>query len=392
MISAHSLDARSRQRTSSVFSPRNIASLFLATFFLLALNRSILCRAADEKEKSSAPLPKKPLIAAPGKVPQVFDKLVPGSLEELRTFEKHITALVAKISPAVVGLEVGFASGSGVIISEDGLIMTVAHVAGAPGRKVEVIFPDGKRVQGVTLGTNHEMDSGLMQITTKGKWPHVPVGELDTARLGDWVLALGHPGGFDKQRSLVVRLGRIIRAGSDMVQTDCILSGGDSGGPLFDMSGRVVGIHSRISEDSSDNFHVAINNYFDAWDRLAKGDNWGADGGRAPASVTVGVSVEESPDGCVVVRVREDGPGGSAGLKVGDVIVRIAGHEVTDRLSYRRMVLAGRAGEEMKFDVRRGDKELTLVVKPQSVPAGGRGRGFRGRGNDNNNGDSNNRN
>ena len=84
------------------------------------------------------------------------------------------------------------------------------------------------------------------------------------------MLALGHPGGFDLRRSLVVRLGRIIRLETDALQTDCTISPGDSGGPLFDMHGRVIGIHSAISTSPAENFHVSVTEFYDSWDELVR--------------------------------------------------------------------------------------------------------------------------
>ena len=131
-------------------------------------------------------------------------------------------------------------------------------------------FPDGKTARGKTVGVNLDNDTGLMRITDRGPWPHADVGDLQQARVGDWVLALGHPGGFDLRRSLVVRLGRIIRMEADALQTDCTISPGDSGGPLFDMHGRVIGIHSAISSSLAENFHVAVTAFYDGWDRAGQ--------------------------------------------------------------------------------------------------------------------------
>jgi serine protease Do len=158
-----------------------------------------------------------------------------------------------------------------VIISGDGLVLTAGHVCGAPGRKVRFTFPSGKTAQGKTLGADMDADTGLMRITDTGPWPHVPIGDLDQADLGDWVLALGHPGGFDLKRSLVVRLGRIIRVTSEALQTDCTISPGDSGGPLFDMHGRVIGIHSYIRGSVTENYHVPVTDYLETWPRLVEG-------------------------------------------------------------------------------------------------------------------------
>jgi serine protease Do len=195
-------------------------------------------------------------------------KPAPESITELRAIEARVKVLVKKVSPATVAVEVGGATGSGVIISSNGLVLTAAHVAGAPDRNVIFTFPDGKRVRGKTVGSEEDSDAGLMRITEAGPWPFVPLGELETARAGDWVLALGHPGGFDARRSLVVRLGRLIRIRGDSLQSDCTISPGDSGGPLFDMHGRVIGIHTTISGSLSDNFHVPIAKFYSEWDEI----------------------------------------------------------------------------------------------------------------------------
>ena len=193
------------------------------------------------------PAAPKPSPANRFDLPRAFRQAVPSSVDDLKAIQGQVEALAVRLAPAVVEVEVGMGSGSGVVISEDGLVLTAAHVCGTPNLDVVFTFPNGKKVRGKTLGTNHDMDAGLMKITDPGHWPRVETGELDDARLGDWVLALGHPGGFDPERPMVVRLGRLLKLGPGLLQTDCTLIGGDSGGPLFDMHGRVIGIHSRIS-------------------------------------------------------------------------------------------------------------------------------------------------
>jgi len=199
-----------------------------------------------------------------------FTKDVPLTLDDLRAMEQHIKALAARVSPAVVAVEVGSSSGSAVVVSADGLVFSAGHVCGAPDREVHFTFPNGKTAHGKTLGLNSETDTGLMRITDQGPWPHANLGDLKSARIGDWVLALGHPGGLDLRRSLVVRLGRIIRMDAGALQTDCTISPGDSGGPLFDMHGRVIGVHSSISTSMADNYHVAISAFYSGWDTLVK--------------------------------------------------------------------------------------------------------------------------
>src|SRR5690606_9538362 len=91
---------------------------------------------------------------------------------ELRIIEDRVREIADKVLPATVSVQVGTASGSGVVI-HDGYVLTAGHVCGRPGREARVIFPDGKVARGVTLGVNTKIDSGLMQITEEGDWPSV---------------------------------------------------------------------------------------------------------------------------------------------------------------------------------------------------------------------------
>jgi serine protease Do len=186
------------------------------------------------------------------------------------------------------------------------------------------------------------------------------------------VLALGHPGGFDPQRPVVARLGRILRLSSDLLQTDCTLFSGDSGGPLFDMHGRVIGIHSRISDSTRANFHVSITTYDTGWDRLAKGDDWG----RPPPLPRsfVGAMGVDDPEGCRLERVDDRGPASQAGLKVGDVVVKINGQAIKDGAAFRESVGRAKPGETLTLEVKRGDLAQSVRVTVEARRGRGRGR------------------
>lgn len=221
----------------------------------------------------------------PAPLPPALDKVAPENIAELRAIEKHVQEVLKKITPCVVGVRVGAGQGSGVIVSEDGLVLTAGHVSGQPGRNCVVILPNGKTLKAKTLGRNSGIDSGMVKITQEGKYPFIELGNSAALKRGQWVLALGHPGGFRPNRTPVVRLGRVLFNNRALVRTDCTLVGGDSGGPLFDMNGKVVGIHSRIGGSSiTENIHVPVDTYRATWDRLAKGDSWG---GRLGSSVLV---------------------------------------------------------------------------------------------------------
>jgi len=292
-------------------------------------------------------------------VPKAFRLAAPDSIEDLKAMEGHVEALVRRVSPAVVGVRIGMSAGSGVVISKDGLVLTAAHVCGGPNRAVVFTFPNGKIAHGHTLGTNHDMDSGLMKITDAGPWPYVEMADPAEARAGQWVLALGHPGGFDPERATVARLGRILRTGV-LLQTDCTLMAGDSGGPLFDMDGRVVGIHSRISESTSENFHVPVATYLETWDRLEECQEWG---GRPRSSVvTIGVRGVQDQEGCRVQDVIRGGPAFRAGVQPGDLIVRIKGERITDPSCLVDCVRQANPGDELAVLVKRHTTELHLAV------------------------------
>jgi S1-C subfamily serine protease len=104
----------------------------------------------------------------------------PTSLAELKAVNERVKALAAKVRPAVVQVS----GGSGVVVSADGLVMSVAHVGSRAGRRVTFTFPDGRRANGVTLGNDKMGDAGLMRITDPGKWPHAILPSLKTSGLG----------------------------------------------------------------------------------------------------------------------------------------------------------------------------------------------------------------
>src|SRR5438552_3074458 len=125
-----------------------------------------------------------PAIAAAQdeKLPEVFQKETPQTLEELRAIQDHTAKLVDKIMPMVVSVRVGPAFGSGVIVTKDGYVLTAGHVSGQPDRDVTIYFHNGKTAQGKTLGGNHGIDSGLIKITTEGDWPFAEMADSAKAK------------------------------------------------------------------------------------------------------------------------------------------------------------------------------------------------------------------
>jgi serine protease Do len=327
---------------------------------------------ASDTNTLGVPAVPRPAPARRSALPAVFSKAGPTSVADLRAIERHVKALAAKVSPAVVAVQVGTGSGSGVVISADGLVLTAGHVCGWPGRNVQFTFPDGKTVRGKTLGVNRDSDTGLMRITDRGPWPHAPMGDLEQARIGDWTLAMGHPGGFDLRRSLVVRLGRIIQLASDALQTDCTISPGDSGGPLFDMHGRVIGIHSAISTAVEDNFHVAVTEFYDSWNVLVTSTR--AEDPTRALGIYFGATGVDDAAGCRLTVLDSNSPASRAGLKTGDVVCKVNGREIRGAVWLQRWLAEAEPGELLNLEVKRGEKVLSLDVRveaPRRLRRGG---------------------
>lgn len=282
-------------------------------------------------------------------------------LAELRLVQDKIQAVVKSVTPAIVGISLGQGFGSGVLVTKDGHVLTAGHVSGKPGREVTVIFPDGKRVKGKTLGMNPSMDSGMIKLEGDGPYPYVEMGDANKLQPGDWVVALGHPGGFRPGRTPVVRVGRVLRTGPQMLLTDCTLVGGDSGGPLFDLQGRVVGIHSRIGRTLAENVHVPVNTFRETWEALADGVVVGL--------AYLGIRGDEEAEQAKILEVAPDSPAAKAGLQANDVIISFDGRKVTNYRNFLDMLRLKRPGQEVRLEVLRDGKKVELKVKLGARPS-----------------------
>jgi serine protease Do len=315
-------------------------------------------KARDEKE----PVAKKSEAAKTEKSVSIT-KSVPTTPEDLATIQAAIQQAVKKAMPATVGVSIRGTFGSGVVVTEDGYVLTAGHVAARPNQDATIIFPDGKRVRAKTLGMNYDMDSGMLKILDEGKYPFVEMGRSKDLKLGQWCITLGHPGGIQRNRPPVLRAGRILFLRDDAIATDCALMGGDSGGPLLDTNGRVIGIHSRISEEIIDNYHVPIDTFRDTWDRLAKGDAWGGPV-RGPI---LGVNGQDDPAGCRITNVFVGSPAETAGLKNDDVIMQFAGQPVKGLQGLQALIAQRKPGDEVTLKVRRGEESLELKAKLMGI-------------------------
>lgn len=289
------------------------------------------------------------------------------SLSDLRALEKKVKAVVKDQTDATISLvstKLG-SSGSGVIISADGLILTAAHVT-AGNKEMTVIFPDGRQEKARVLGANDTRDASMAQLIGAGPWPFAEIGNSDKLVVGDFVVAMGHPKGFDPTRRPPVRFGRIMTRGEyGFITTDCTVVGGDSGGPLFDLEGRVVGIHSHIAKDRKINNHAGISGYVRSWDKMRKGDVWGRLGGidRDEKRPVLGLVLSNENSVMSAVKVPEKSPAHAAGLRAGDEILKVAGEIVDDPTEMRDILIDLEPGDEVRVAVKRGEENKTFIVK-----------------------------
>ena len=299
--------------------------------------------------------------------PYVNDLAVPQARKDLEVIQDAVKAALPQARGATVCIEIGKGAGTGVIVSGDGLVLSAAHVTGGVGKKVKIKMEDGTEHMAKTLGLVADTDAAMLKLEGEGPFPHVEIERGGPPKLGDWVFSVGHSGGFNKERGSVVRLGRLVRIAQTTFQSDCALIGGDSGGPLFDLTGKLVGIHSRVGLKLQENMHVPMQVFFDNWDGMLKSEFIG-EGPFAKKPVLgngfLGFASEAAEGGGVrVTRVGEGTPAAAAGLKVGDVIRKFNGDEVAAREQVKEKLKEMAVGDEVVLEITRDGEEKTLTFE-----------------------------
>lgn len=298
-------------------------------------------------------------------------KKVPTSKEDLLSIQNSLADVVSDARAATIGVKLGQGFGSAVIISPEGLILTAAHVSGGVEKELTVVMNDGSEYKAVTMGLLSETDAAMMRIVEKHKdgkpFPYVEVNKENDYKIGHWVFALGHSGGFDQERGPVLRLGRIVQDKPTTLQSDCKVIGGDSGGPLFDMKGRLIAIHSRVGRETVvENMHVPMREYLSHWKQLEASEFVG-NGPFAKRAVKgagfLGLGTKDSESGLLAEKVGEGHAAEKAGVKSGDVILEMGGAKIADKAAMKEFLAEKVEGDAFDMKILRDGKEMTLKVK-----------------------------
>ena len=289
-----------------------------------------------------------------------WKSITPLNQKDLLNIKSRLQELLPNAKKALVSIETTDGVGSGVIVSEDGLVLTAAHVIGKTGEKMYVRLINGKRVSAISLGGSEISDAGMLRITQKGKWPFSPIAEKEKSKVGDWCFAVGHPGGFDMERGIVVRLGRIIGKNEDTLQSDSRLLGGDSGGPLFDFDGNIIAIHSRVSKESDQNFHVPVECFLINWDFYQEGEILTLE--NLQDQGFLGVACEKTELGLKIINVVVGSAAEKYGLEEGDYLISLDGEKLDSREELTILISSKKPNELISLEYHRGSTEISIQI------------------------------
>ena len=283
---------------------------------------------------------------------------------DIDTLQERIYSTIKAVKPAVVSIGRG-GSFSGVIVSKDGAILSAGHAV-RPGGRYQVLLPDGRRLSARGKGSNPRADCALLQITTKvDDLPYAQMGESKSLVRNQPCLSISFPGGQGTRGVPVVRFGRLVRIGrSDgLLQSTALMEPGDSGGALFDLDGRVIGIHSRIGRSMASNLEVPVDTFTKFWSELNREQFFTDSGPPVPKlgfqgmnrGDGTGVSVAEIVDGSLADK---------HGIQPKDVIQSVYGRKTASINELRRALVAARDDDskEIVVKLRRAEDDVELQI------------------------------
>jgi serine protease Do len=269
--------------------------------------------------------------------------------------------------------------GSGVLINSEGYILTNEHVI-AKAAKINVVLDDKQEFDASVIGADIKSDLAIIKIDSSKPFPFIKMGRSDDLMIGERVIAIGNPFGLQQTvtTGIISALNRNIRAGknmvySDFIQVDASINPGNSGGPLLNINGSLIGINTAIFQKAEAiGFAIPIDHAKRIVDELIRYGKvrrgW------------MGVSVQEldaqlfshfkldGQKGVLVIRVAEKSSAGKAGLKRGDIIISIDGHDVKDKSGFRGRMASYTVGSLIHFSILRDEKMVEQKIRVISIP------------------------
>lgn len=308
--------------------------------------------------------------------------------ELLDAYSEAVVRAVEQVGPSVVTIELGRGGdrrglggqGSGFVIAPDGLILTNSHVV-HNAKSIHVSFPDGRRLPADLIGEDPDTDLAVVRSTASGLGA-LKLGDSQAIKVGQLVIAIGNPLGFSATvtAGVVSALGRSLRSRSgrlmdDIIQTDAALNPGNSGGPLVNSRGEVVGVNTAVISGAQGLcFAIAANTAQFVVARLIRDGRIrrsyvGVAGQNTPIARQIvrfyGLAV---PSGVLVVTIEPGSPAAKSGLREGDIIIAVDGHAVSGIDQLHRLLTEERIGQEAALTVIRRTEKVEVSVTPGESP------------------------
>jgi serine protease Do len=338
-----------------------------------------------------------------------FAPLAVSSVAEARPVPENFTELTKRLSPSVVNIStaqtveigegdvpafeegsplerfndffgrrgqdgrVARALGSGFLIDDEGHIITNNHVIEGADL-IEVSFPSGDTYEAELVGRDPATDIAVLRIDPDTDIPHVTFGDSDAAEVGEWVIAIGNPFGYagSVAAGIISARNRNISMGNydDFIQTDVAINQGNSGGPLFNMNGEVIGVNTAILAPSGGSIGISFSVPSDLAESVAKqliefGETrrgyMGVRTQTVSADLARAYGLDEA-QGALISFVKEDGPADKAGLQKGDLILKLGAREIGDTRVLYRAVAEAPIEEGVPIEYIRKRKKRTTTI------------------------------
>lgn len=304
----------------------------------------------------------------------------------LDAYSDRVASAVERAGPAVIHLEVRGndapgGSGSGFFISPDGYALTNSHVVHG-AREIRAALADGRRAPAQLIGDDPDTDLAVVRVAANDV-PHLPLADSSRVRVGQIAVAIGSPMGFQQTvtAGIVSALGRSLRAQSgraidNIIQTDAALNPGNSGGPLVDSRGEVIGVNTAIIRPAQ-GICFAIASNIARWvtgllikEGRVRRSFIGVAGQTVPLLRKLILAYRlEAKTGVLVAKVEPGSPAANAGVLEGDIIVSLDGQPTSRVESLHYLLTADRIGSGTEILVLRGVERVALSVTPAELPA-----------------------